>query len=281
MRRLITILCCICLCVAMIPFNSCRKPLEEELDYQGYTLCINRGEWNGEEFPPLDTYYIKKYHGTDRFVALPEKAPNGAKITAVAQWAFVRNSSIQSIAIPDSYEEMDNNAFCELESLKSVYIGKGMRKISPFENFSMCKNLETIEVSKENPIYYSENHCIIERESKTLILGSNTAVIPEDIQRIGTCAFYGRESLKEIQIPKSVTVIEDWAFFGCSSLQNIMLHDTVEMVHNLAFVNCPSLTIYCEALEKPAAWSEIWCKTSPTAVNQYPSPTVVWGAEKS
>ena len=280
LKRTLSLIMMIVLCVSTLSLYSCRKELEDGFEVDGFVIRRD-SIWNDEteQFEKIDSYLIREYNGTEKNVVLPDKAPNGYPIKAIVKWAFYKNLHIESIVIPDSYEEILSNAFCELENLKSVYIGKGARDISPWENFSVCWNLETIEVDPENPFYYSEGNCIIERETNSLLLASNHATIPDGVEWIQPCAFYGRESMKEIRIPKSVKIIDEWAFFGCLSLKKVELYETVEKVNDLVFVNCPALTVYCEHSAQPEEWGEIWCKSSPEARNQYPFPDVIWGAD--
>src|SRR5699024_4859621 len=91
--------------------------------------------------------------------------------------------------------------------------------------FSGCDSLTSIIVDPQNSVYHSDGNCLIETQSKTLIAGCGTSVIPSDgsVTSIGEGAFSYCESLMSITIPDSVTVIGDKAFLSCRSLESVMI----------------------------------------------------------
>ena len=66
-----------------------------------------------------------------------------------------------------------------------------------------------ITVADGNTVYHSAGNCLIETESKTLVLGCKNSVIPTDgsVTSIGEYAFYGCTSFTSVTIPSSVTSI--------------------------------------------------------------------------
>ncbi len=86
----------------------------------------------------------------------------------------------------------------------------------------------------------------------------------------GICdeAFYNCTALESITIPGSVTQIGELAFFRCQNLSSIVIPKSVIKIGGYAFEGCNSLTIYCEALSEPPAWTYNW--------NSYDCP-IVWG----
>ena len=83
------------------------------------------------------------------------------------------------------------------------------------------EGLTSIVVDPENPIYYSEGNCIIEKISKTLVAGCDGSVIPQDIKGIRTQAFSFCSNLTSVSIPAGVTSIEPLCFLGCSKLTTV------------------------------------------------------------
>ncbi len=127
-------------------------------------------------------------------------------------------SSLESVTISNSVIYMGYGAFQNCTNLKSITIGSGVTHIGM--DMLECNSLESIIVESGNAVYHSENNCIIETASKTLILGCNASVIPVDdsVTSIGHFAFKNCKSLKNIIIPNNITKIESNAFYGCSSL---------------------------------------------------------------
>ena len=66
--------------------------------------------------------------------------------------------------------------------------------------------------------------------------------IRKGVKVIGNGAFWGCESLVNINIPNSVTTIGEQAFMGCESLVNINIPNSVTTIGEGVFCGCDSLT---------------------------------------
>ena len=77
--------------------------------------------------------------------------------------------------------------------------------------------------SCDNPKYKIAGNCLIETDTKTLLLGCNNSVIPNDdsVNTIASYAFFRCYNLETITLPKSLLEIEDYAFAGCEYLEYI------------------------------------------------------------
>lgn len=104
------------------------------------------------------------------------------------------------------------------------------------------ENLETITVEEGNPVFHSEGNCLIETETKTLILGSQNSVIPTDgsVTAIGEAAFAGCKGLTSITIPDCVTELGDGAFAG-TGLTSVVVPDGITTLSS-TFLKCSELT---------------------------------------
>ena len=89
-------------------------------------------------------------------------------------------------------------------------------------SFTGCTGLTTITVADGNTKYHSDGNCIIETESKKLILGCKNSIIPADgsVTSIGHTAFRNCTGLTSITIPDSVTSISLGAFDNTAWLNN-------------------------------------------------------------
>ena len=105
-------------------------------------------------------------------------------------------------------------------------------------------NIKKLKVAEGNPNYISPNDCnaIIEKETKTLIAGCATTVIPENVTSIGANAFRDNEGLTSITIPSSVTSIGSSAFYKCSGLTSVTISNSVTSIGSSAFSGCSKLT---------------------------------------
>ncbi len=151
--------------------------------------------------------------------------PSG--ITSIDSYAFGYCKGITSIVLPTSVESVAYQAFMYCENLTSVTIGRGVTRIRR-SAFEYCDNLASITVDENNTVYHSAGNCVIETETKKLVIGCKDSVIPDDgsVTSIGG-AFSQCQSLTSITIPVSVTEING-AFYGCDNLTSITYRGTME-----------------------------------------------------
>ena len=173
---------------------------------------------------------LKKYKGEKSQVLIPDG------ITSIGVNAF-RYSSIKRIIIPNSVTNIEDNAFwcCNLESItipcRVTTIGERV--------FGCCTSLKSITVEKGNKIFHSAGNNIIETASKTLVVGCQTSVIPNDgsVTTIGMGAFDNMFYLESIIIPNSITKICSLAFINCS-LESLTIPNSVTYIGTGAFIGC-------------------------------------------
>lgn len=66
--------------------------------------------------------------------------------------------------------------------------------------------------------------------------------LSENLTKIGSNTFRGRDHLEEVVIPKSVTRIDLYAFSDCASLTSVTIPEGVARIEQSVFSNCSSLT---------------------------------------
>lgn len=158
---------------------------------------------------------------------------------SIGNYAFAY-SKIADLSFSPDLSQIGDGAFFECDNIVSAEIPATVEKIG-YGIFSFCDNMTSLYVHKNNEKYYSEGNCIVEKSTKTLVLGTSSSVIPNGVLTIGKNAFLGCNKLNNVTIPDSVTTIESSAFEGCASLSEIVIGDNVKRVGDWAFANCTGL----------------------------------------
>lgn len=163
---------------------------------------------------------------------IPESA------SKIGDYAFCTISN-RTISIPDSVTEIGYQAFAG-SKLTEIHFSP---YVSYIDNLALvtCNDLKSITVDQDNPVYRSENNCLIRKADDTLVIGCSASVIPDSVSKIGDCAFGYCHSLTQISIPDSVTEIGNDAFFFCTSLQEVCIPASVVSMGSRIFCSCTDL----------------------------------------
>ena len=152
---------------------------------------------------------------TDTEILIPTTY-NGLPVVSVEASAFLNNTAITSVVLPDIITSIGENAFNGCESLTSVTFGKNsqLSSIGPGA-FNYCYSLESITIPESVTNIGSEafNYCC---GLRSVTFGENS-----QLTSIGDYAFLGCYSLESITIPASVTSIGEWAFVECYRLVEV------------------------------------------------------------
>ncbi len=160
-------------------------------------------------------------------------------ITSACSFAF-SDSEITEFTPPTSMVKLGDNCLQSCNKLSKITIHAGLTDIGKTP-LTDCNSLTSVTVAPENPKYYSENNCLITKDTKELIAGCSVSVIPDDVKIIGECAFSGSD-IKSIKIPYSVTEIGWEAFSGCSKLESIVIPDGIKIIPVHCFAYCGKLS---------------------------------------
>ncbi len=182
--------------------------------------------------------YIVTGAGQEAEIVIPE-THDDLPVVEIGESAFAysgHKSEILSVTIPDSVAKIGLNAFHNQSALKAVNIGTGSGLKSIGNNafsgnsalkafylpagatslgdsvFNNCGALDTFTVANGNTAYSGEGNCLIDRDTHTIVRGTNHSEIPATVAKIGEAAFRMANGITELYIPRSVTGIEKYAF---------------------------------------------------------------------
>lgn len=241
MKRLLYILCLICLPLSMhgqdIVVGSCGKQGDNAIwELNQDTLFVHgNGEmqdYNNNHPVPWKVYSTQITH-----VVI------GNRITSIGNTAFSGLENLISVILPESVSAIGDGAFRNCRKLKAIELPANLISIGE-SAFSSCYELDSI---------------VIPNSVKTEVLQSTFAycrslksvVLPENVKTL-TSTFRECVSLTSITIPEGVTSIAG-AFFGCEQLAVVIIPHSITSITSSAFYGCMYLEdVFCYATEVPS-----------------------------
>lgn len=168
---------------------------------------------------------IKDYEGSSEIVVIPSQI-DGKEVAYIGAKAFLGNSKLKAVIIPDTVISLWKSAFETCSKLETVIIkGESLTEIregafmgcseltsinlpNSITNigmgvFSSCFALRAIDIPLNIRIIDSTTFCYA---------GIETATIPEGVTEISSAAFSTCPNLTSVTIPASVTTIVRSAF---------------------------------------------------------------------
>lgn len=233
---------------------------------------------------------------------------NQYNVIRIHEDAFRSNTSITSVALPNTVRSIDEYAFADCTNLTTINIPEGKTTLEE-EVFNGCRNLVSVQLPSTLQIigdfafynceklaltslpsglinigwaafsgctslaitnlptnvtlgfdvflgcvnmqlqpsigtnYYVEGNCIIDINTKSVLYGTNTSIVPDGVLSIADDAFKGATSLALTSLPDSIKSIGWNAFSGCTSLALTSLPNSLETISYAAFNNCTSLAL--------------------------------------
>ncbi|MBO7395286.1 MAG: leucine-rich repeat protein [Ruminococcus sp.] len=151
-----------------------------------------------------DHAVLAKYTAAGDKVTIPAEY-QGLPVTAIGEYAFLGNSSIVSVTIPDSVTSIGESAFAMCKNLENISIPTSVNEIGGYA-FSNTKWLYAQRV--KNPLVIVNN---IVADGGAC---GKSANIPEGTVAISDYAFADCYELADVTIPASVKVIGATSFSG-------------------------------------------------------------------
>lgn len=139
--------------------------------------------------------------------------------------------------IPEGVENITDSAFLLCSDVTTIKFPSTLERIS-WSTFEGMTKLETIEISKNNPNYISEDGFVYTSGYSTLIYciaKDKTITINDKVKSLGSYAFNGLKTVEEVIIPDNVTTINIRVFQGCSNLKKISIGKGTTSINQIAF----------------------------------------------
>jgi hypothetical protein len=175
-----------------------------------------------------ETILITGYTGLGGNVTIPD-ATNGYPVTGIGDWAFLFNTNLANVTIPNSVTNIGDYAFYFCASLTNVTIPTSVTRIA---NGTFCDCTGLLSVTIPSSVTNIGDDAFAWCYSLTNV------TIPNSVTSIGNEAFDSCNSLPSVTVPNSVTSIGAYALAWCYSMTNVTLGNSVTNIGNDAFAGC-------------------------------------------
>ena len=205
---------------------------------------INIPESN--EYYKTEDGYIYSKDGTELVYVTSTKTTISINedVEVIKTGAMYRTNATE-IVIPDNVTTIESNAFRYSNTLKSIYIGKGVNSLnSTFKAYGNIYSTLDITIDEENPYYKIEENLILTKDGKVVVSylkNVQSQIIPEGVEKLGDSALTGLNAT-EIILPSTLKEIEENAFRSCTGLTEIEIPSSVETINSTAFSLCGNLS---------------------------------------
>ena len=173
-------------------------------------------------------------------LVIPEYAPDGRRVVALADRAFAGLSSLQRVDLPNSISRIGVRAFAFCENLMEVRFG-GRSGCFSFLSyigdraFMGCERLTVLALGE------LQGNLVCGKKVFAHCTHLRAAVLPMGMTEISEGMFEGCRSLMYVRLPEALTVIHTSAFSTCLALPFVSLPAEVRRVDDCAFSFCSSL----------------------------------------
>ena len=168
---------------------------------------------------------LERYAGPGGDVAIP------AGVKTIAEEAFQGNVRLRSVRFPDREMDLEAAVFAKCTGLKHVKLPR-KASLSLARTFYGCRSLEEIQLSATQASVgqYCFYRCTALRH-----------VSMQRVETIGTAAFSGCRSLKDVRFPPTLRTLGYRAFHHCPGLEEIGLPAGLERIGTQAFARCSGI----------------------------------------
>ena len=191
---------------------------------------------------------LLRYNGLDEDIAVPDG------VTTIDSYAF-RGSGIKSVVLPDGIKIIKHNAFDRCTALNKINIPDTIEEIGD-EAFKSCYGLadENGYIIVKNILFGTtwnfedvpkevripEGVVRISRDTFRLKIHDKCSIhFPFSLSEIGEMAFWNCVGLETIKFPDGLLSIGTDSFQSCLNLKSVSIPESVEHIGENAFDDCP------------------------------------------
>jgi len=240
-----------CVHLTSVTFPDSAKDILQLIKYDAFS-----GNYYNSELPALDNSDLSEiivspgnpyYSSEDGLLYNKDK-------TALLYCPFARQGKI---ILPESVKRISLEAFYKCEEIVTVVLNDSVR-IDDRSCFNSCKKLASIEVSKGNPNYASQDGILYDKNKTKIILFpinlQGDIQLSRSLKRINDIfegfyhPFYGNDKYI-LYIPNTVTDIRSLAFMGCRTRIKPARHNSIKKIGFEAFTNSNLDSLFLDSIE--------------------------------
>jgi hypothetical protein len=162
----------------------------------------------------------------DSSLVIPELTPAGERVVSIETAAFLHQTSVTSVVIPDSVVSFGTKPFQGSSLLRAKVPAAVVGAVK-------CDTLKSLTV-----VGTGEIPALAMADATTL----ESIVISDGVTAIGAEAFARCRDLTSVSMGADVQTVGDSAFIACSLLRSVRLGSGVVSIGSFAFSKCASIT---------------------------------------
>ena len=144
-------------------------------------------------------------------------------LTYLGAWSFI-SCPLSELTIPEGITIIEGYTFASNSSITTLYLPSTLENVAS-SAFSGCSNL--------SDVYFAGT----QEEAEAILIGTNNTYLSAATWHFSAVS---PQSLKTLKLPSTLSTVESEAFAGVSA-QRIIIPASVDVIESKAFANCSYL----------------------------------------
>lgn len=174
---------------------------------------------------------VTGYNGEYSNIVIPARY-NGTAVTAIAERAFYRNTTIAEVELAETVTSIGSYAFYDCRYLKTINVSE---KVKTLGEYAFYNNLRLESIGQITGVSTIGMGTFLGCSKLTSFSFS------ENLQRVGAYAFADCSAIKNMTLPDTVSSIGDYAFSGCSQLSSFTIPRSLTTLGAGVFEDCVNI----------------------------------------